>query len=1368
MPSFTHEIVWTFLPNGRSPDGTRLAGSIVASPRLKSDSAAGSKLGQFPIWTDWPKALQSAAFTLGGVNGQPLTRVSTPDSGVWKSLFSSDTPVTPWIPQSYSDKTVLSYPVAAIAKTLDAIYGDLAVAADGRLPHRAGFKALARPFAQRRGPVAILEGLGEKGHKLPGRALPTPSAKASTASLAANISPALVDALDLLAAYHRPLNAQVVTSANDGDTGETYHFRKATHPALPKVSTYVKQIDFHQIVASLTQYPDLARLCGLVLDVEFDESQAPAGSDMTLTVGWQNAIKPKTPTPITPTSRVSRANGQFIMQPFAAQTGPLIDRFLKLRGGSVELVQMDVDGAGLKFSQFNDSMLRDVDVDFDDDTETTKDNAAEVGAPSLRTAGLMLAYTRRDQALTAQFARADALNASGAPLLFADDTIKGYRVDVRDDVDPVWRTLCARHGRYTFLDKSGARTFGSTDKLTPNKRPASEGMARVAAGGSTDGANPNVIKVHEGLFGWRGWSLCAPEPGLWIDKDNSARDAADPLPAGLPLKVDTFAQPGSLPSLRFGRKYEMRVRLVDLAGNSEPYRPGNQQPSAATSVPVEFLRYEPVEAPALALVQGADGVERPSDGESMGRMAIRTLDASPPGKVRRHVLPPRVSVKFAELHGALDKDGRIDPSWYSVLAGQDAALKTDPPPVFDSDGAEILPATHTVDNTPYAFGDEDLVLPYLPDPLASEVAIRIEGVDGLDPSIVHRVPLYSFPTRWPKAKPFQIILSSGPASFTVDPGPVVRIRLERADKAKLRISCILPKSAASILKISTLMNQRAPVAKQADLKALMESGQHWMMTPWRTLELVHAVQRPLIKPFIQSADFAGRPLGERTADITFITPLSAKSTGRIDLEAQWNEVDDTKVEGPSAQLIDSYAWHRTIARDSAPNNRLAVRPANHTFPDTRYRRVQYRLDASTRFREFMDATIRDDPKLQIRTSDIKQIWVPNAAAPPPPQVLYVIPTFGWSRSASGNETRSWRNGGGLRVYLDRPWFASGFGEMLGVVLAQAGASANQLDGPLKALATQWGRDPLWPNDPIKTVAPGLKAFPLAHYAGPIPINGVADMAEEGAALPPGPFPQKLPHPGVPTTAEALKLNVAPHAVAYDAERKLWYADIVIDAPKGAYFPFIRLALARYHPVSEDGAHLSDVVLTEFQQLTPDRLAVVTHPPLGLEAKVVIHGALPIDARAATPFAGLFEIRLQTLSANGDPDLDWRDIPKPTMSKKPIDLTPFDDKSSAPSVGLGGGGVRAGDPRTNAGANLQLRIQGEALAAQGRFREILADTRLLRVMAPPVIYEETIGLVAPPPGGRRRLLITESEVFEAQPGAPSPWGSRIVYAEAIDV
>jgi len=962
-----------------------------------------------------------------------------------------------------------------------------------------------------------------------------------------------------------------------------------------------------------------------------------------------------------------------------------------------------------------------------------------------------------------QSARAGPLTAAGAPGLFAEGPLKGYRVDVRDNIDPTWRTLCARHGRYAFLNKPGSLAFGSTDKLTKDKRPASEGMARVTAGGSTDGANPNLIKVHEGLFGWRGWSLCAPEPGLWIDKDNSARKAADPLPKGLPLRVDSFAQPGSLPSLRFGRSYEMRVRLVDLAGNSEPWSPVDAQPSAAGSVATAFLRYEPIEAPALALVRGVDGVERPGDGESMGRIAIRSLDASGPGRARRYVLPPRVSVKFAELHGMLDTNGRIDPSWYEPLAKQDAALPTDPPQVFDAQGAEVMPATQTVENTPYAYGDEDLTLPYLPDPLAVAIAIRIEGVEGLDPAKVHRVPLYGPDARWPAAKPFQIILANGAPGIQLDVGPTVRIKLPRAEKARLRLSCILPASAASVLKLNTLMTQRAPTARAAALKLIMVSGRHGMLTPWRTLELVHAVQRPLIKPAIQSADFVQRPLGERTATLSFMTPLHSKSTGRVDLEARWNEPRDDQPGGPSVQAIDNHAWHQTLARDAAPGDRLNVRLASHAFSDTRYRRVQYRLDASTRFREYMATAIRADFTQQIRTSADRQIWVPNAAPPPPPQVVYVVPTFGWTRSGSGPEKRSWRTGGGLRVYLDRPWYASGFGEMLGVVLAQPGASAAQLDGPLKSLVTQWGRDPLWPNAPIKSVAPAPKAFPLAHYAGPIPIHGVPGMAEEGVKLPPGPFPQLLAHPGGSNTPAALRLNVAPHAVAYDPERQLWYADIVINAPAGAYFPFIRLALARYHPVSEDGAHLSDVVLTEFQQLTPDRLAIVTHPPQGLQAKVVVHGALPLDATGPTPFAGAFEVRLQTLAAGGDPDLDWKDVPKPTMSKKPLDL-PFGGQAAAPSSGLS---VR--DPAITLRSDPALRLRSEALAAQGLFSEILANPGLLAAVVPPMIYEETVALVAPPPGGRRRLMITESEVFEAQPGAASgAWGSRIVYAEAIEL
>src|SRR5690349_7177109 len=72
------------------------------------------------------------------------------------------------------------------------------------------------------------------------------------------------------------------------------------------------------------------------------------------------------------------------------------------------------------------------------------------------------------------------------------------------------------------------------------------------------------------------------------------------------------------------------------------------------------------------------------------------------------------------------------------------------------------------------------------------------------------------------------------------------------------------------------------------------------------------------------------------------------------------------------------------------------------------------------------------------------------------------------------------------------------------------------------------------------------------------------------------------------------------AITYDMhlgkrpdERQLWYCDIALD-PGAAYFPFIRLALARYQPISTDGGHLSEIVLADVVALTPARwLAVAT-------------------------------------------------------------------------------------------------------------------------------------------------------------------------------
>ena len=71
------------------------------------------------------------------------------------------------------------------------------------------------------------------------------------------------------------------------------------------------------------------------------------------------------------------------------------------------------------------------------------------------------------------------------------------------------------------------------------------------------------------------------------------------------------------------------------------------------------------------------------------------------------------------------------------------------------------------------------------------------------------------------------------------------------------------------------------------------------------------------------------------------------------------------------------------------------------------------------------------------------------------------------------------------------------------------------------------------------------------------------------------------------------VSVAPHEVHADLDRRLWYCDIEL-APGPSYFPFVRLALARYQPNSMAGVELSRIVLADFAQLTPDQKNPVGH------------------------------------------------------------------------------------------------------------------------------------------------------------------------------
>ena len=247
------------------------------------------------------------------------------------------------------------------------------------------------------------------------------------------------------------------------------------------------------------------------------------------------------------------------------------------------------------------------------------------------------------------------------------------------------------------------------------------------------------------------------------------------------------------------------------------------------------------------------------------------------------------------------------------------------------------------------------------------------------------------------------------------------------------------------------------------------------------------------------------------------------------------------------------------------------------------------------------------------------ISVLNSARPAAPKPLYVIPSFGWELTTEGAWTVSKRSGGGLRVYLDRPWFSSGEGELLAAVLwgcaPPPGTSITGWAVPdfLKGYVTQWGKDPIW-----SAAAPPSQAVPLPdHFRNAVAVGAELTLDELSN------------RPFIPFTAVG-------HQVAYDDTRgrRLWYCDIEMDMGE-AYFPFVRLALARYQPQSVANAHLSRVVLVDFVQLMPDRSASITFDPIDTTAVQLAIDGLTYSG----PGHAVMTATLQTQPV-GSGDLAW--------------------------------------------------------------------------------------------------------------------------------
>ena len=1083
-----------------------------------------------------------------------------------------------------------------------------------------------------------------------------------------------------------------------------FHRRPGAYvPLAPDEATaraqFGDQIDFHQMLSALGDHPALLRLLGLVIDLEVPRAAipttGPTGADLRLSPTWTSALPARVlgdelPAasstdllPATVSVHLEMAPDVFFVaaprspNPAGPAMAPPIP-MLALPPGSFRLEQVDTDGAALKAL----GMAVTLQTAATDPAPEARPLGEPTGAgtPALRTSGLSLVETARVKGLQSDFAQSlthdNVLGVGGSVRLSAEDLVRGYRLDVLDTVSTKWRSLHQRTVTYAAPGQQlGPVTGEGFFQVSLASAPTPPGKA-------PDLSDP--VYVHESLVTWDGWSLSVPRPGKSISRDPRAPVPGEPdtqpqrvenrAMTAMGLSVDAGIVPGTLPRLRFGRAYRLRARTVDLAGNGPTVAEADHLVGlTVTDTPILpakdallYRRFEPVPAPVLV------PRERFGEGASALRAGIRSNAGQTPEEYaaafqlsevvvagghapyqpvdERHVAPPKAALQLVEAHGMLDaavgSDGQpADAARQAQISAAYEVARREKGSLEDTS----LPTVELVDVSPdptlpqrYAIHhEEQLVLPYLPDPWAAgAVFFGLPGAPAGQPFTV----MYDAAV-WYQPQPLRVRLAEGQAAPAWDPATrVLTVTLPKAATATIRVASVFGGDLEVMGLVEWWERELGPAALDTAMRAASEN-RHWMITPWHEMTLVHAVQQPLMPPVVLELT-PTRGEGSTRAEFFGVVEIEGASTDKIDLVATWAETVDDLANPGGPQTLNSeqvvFNLPLTTARlgrtdvdphelgaslrdehiltfMTAPRDLPPPGPPGHIFRDTKYRAVKYRIVATSPFREYFPQAWGATPALLSHTSDLQSFDILSTARPAVPHVQYVVPTQGWEVSGGDPAVQPLvrtRRGGGLRVYLSRPWFSSGDGEMLGVVIGPLLASPKSVEYPLMTLL---GQDPIHSGAPVEFATTG--SFPTAAVVG-----------------------KRIRLTELPNTF----VDVAGFVPTYDAPNQRWFADIDIATPD-AYFPFIRLALVRYQPKSLEWLELSQVVLADIVQTLPDRTLTVTRPdPATLSVTVSgpTYGSIADTSGVRAEEAALGRMAAHLESRNAaiaDPTFAWQPV-----------------------------------------------------------------------------------------------------------------------------
>ncbi len=997
MPT-TQTVVFTVLPAGRAGTGgvTRRF-SVHVAPRL----SGGSYLSSFSDFVEWPtiaaqmKTVRLKALTAGPaysvLSNVSATRISAdPDLELWTQLFSSpgSLPVDAFVRSAFAARFATSrfhsYPVVPLHEFHSKLFFELAQSHETRSPSPAVLV----------GKLKSLTGINDAQARDRVNKLFTAGFNSGESAPFSKVIPHGSSRPDASATGESPL----------GDHMQLQRFmepRTSVAYMLSNPDITPPRLDFHRILAMLADHPYLMRRLGLVMDYEVAaadvlESGNFADSSfvqLDATDGWVGEVSG---TKSFPRTRLNAAS--FLAAPKDTKrlsvSGSLDLRsaYNPTSGKGWQVISLDVEGTALKAMGLADSVARAASIVA---KEAPGNAPATVDVPAPRSGGLSLVRAGRALDVVADFKRSAALlEGASAPggaadgsgdgvELYAEDLIRGWRVDVWDSAEGKWRSITKRDQDYTvnlFPSSVSAQAVYSVpdnivDGWLPGERPLylTEGVISLGVTASAEpGKTDADTFVQEQVLEWTGWSLVAPRPGRTLAATtNQPVDQTTPYNEQLGLQIVTSVTPGSLPRLRYGRTYRFRLRSANLAGFGPSLQStGSLLESAGTpSVAAPYLRYEPVPPPTIVQTQ------RLARGESLTNLVIYSEDEFSPvaaaGRTSRHLLPPGANAHLVELHGSLDS---LAPTVaYKLLSDREGAKligDTDAPswmsePGYQTYGFAAADPGSGSAQSPVVDGDLPQP-PWLVDPAA--YGLRIVGPEmGTEATKYSRGAL-----GWADARSSQVTLSglgvNAPSALDLEDAALAggvtttrrfRVRVAKGEQFTISLSSLLTPSFAGHFGIVHLLKTRTPVPVSLSSRVTrVVQGLNRLVTPPTVLTVVHAVRKPLAEPRpLPISTF--RQAGGTSASFGTRVLCHPQSTSQLDLRLDWTEWNDrgptVPVETPGEGTTQPF-----IVNYPTPGVRpsfVALSGVSFEFGDTKHRWVRFRVTGTSRYAKYFTETV---------------------------------------------------------------------------------------------------------------------------------------------------------------------------------------------------------------------------------------------------------------------------------------------------------------------------------------------------------------------------------------------------------------------------